>query len=73
MPKMQLEDFNHAMLRTIYAFYLLLYTLGVFAGGVALLPLGYFAVLMVRARILRKLWKSGKKQEHFILQITARN
>ena len=33
MPKMQLEDFNHAMLRTIYAFYLLLYTLGVFQVG----------------------------------------
>ena len=42
---MQLEDFNHAMLRLIYAFNLLFYSLFVFFVGFLLLPLAYRSLL----------------------------
>ena len=41
----ELEDFNHAMLRLIYAFNLLFYSLFVFFVGFLLLPLAYLSLL----------------------------
>ena len=48
----QLEDFNHAMLRFIYAFHLAFYTVAVFILGLLLVPLGYLAVLMMRFKLI---------------------
>lgn len=52
----QLEDFNHAMLRLIYGFHLCFYVVGVFVLGFLLIPLGYVAILVTRARLLRREW-----------------
>ena len=49
---MQLEDFNHAMLRAIYAFHLIFFGVMVLIVGVVLIPFGYLAVLVVRARLI---------------------
>ena len=49
---MQLEDFNHAMLRGIYAFYLFFFVLLVFTMGLILIPFGYFATLITKIRLL---------------------
>ena len=49
---MQLEDFNHAMLRAIYAFYLVFFGLLVLVYGIVMIPFGYLAVLVVRARLI---------------------
>ena len=49
---MQLEDFNHAMLRAIYAFHLIFFVVIVQIVGVVLIPFGYLAVLIVRVRLI---------------------
>ena len=49
---MQLEDFNHAMLRSIYAFHLALFGLFVLFMGFLFIPLGFFAVLAARGRLI---------------------
>ena len=47
-----MEDFNHAMLRAIYAFYLFFFILLAFTMGLALLPFGYLAALFIKIRVL---------------------
>ena len=49
---MQLEDFNHAMFRAIYAIYLVFFGLLVLVNGIIMIPFGYLAVLVVRARLI---------------------
>ena len=63
---MQLEDFNHAMLRGIYAFYLFFFTLLVFLLGVSLTPLGYLASLFIKLRLLLRDIVIGFKHETFM-------
>lgn len=57
------------MLRLIYGFYLSIFTGVVFAGGIVLLPLGYFAIIAIRIRVLSKLWSIRRKKENFMLSI----
>ena len=54
---MQVEDFNHAMLRGIYAFHLVFFALTVFILGILLIPFGYVAVAVTRARLLLREWR----------------
>ena len=53
---MELEDLNHALLRAAYAFHLLFYFAFVLVAGLALLPFGYVAVLVVRLRLVLREW-----------------
>ena len=68
---MQLGDFNWAMLRLIYGFYLLLIGLFVFVVGLLLIPMGYFCVLLVKIRLLKRAYALRKKREHFMLRSLA--
>ena len=52
MPGLQLEDFNHALLRGIYSFYLAIFSACFFILGLAIVPLGYLAILGIRIRVL---------------------
>ena len=52
---MQLEDFNHAMLRLIYALHLAFFTAAAFFLGIVLTPVGYFAVIVSKCRLLYKM------------------
>ena len=63
---MQLEDFNHAMLRGIYAFYLFFFTLLVFLLGVSLTPLGYLATLLIKLRLFSRDISIQFKREAFM-------
>ena len=65
---MQLEDFNHAMLRAIYSFYLALFALLVLLIGLLLVPLGYVSILVVRVRLLLRTMSHRNKRENFNLQ-----
>ena len=60
----QLVDFNYAMLRAIYAFYLSLFSLFVLAAGIFLAPVGYLATLVIKVRILLRSIKIGFKNEN---------
>ena len=64
---MQLEDFNHAMLRAIYSFYLGLFALIVLLIGLLLIPLGYVSILVVRVRLLLRTMSNRTKRENFNL------
>ena len=61
-PGMQLEDFNYAMLRGIYAFHLVFFALAVFVLGILLIPLGYVAVLVTRGRLILREWRVKHKR-----------
>ena len=65
---MQLEDFNHAMLRAIYSFNLALFALIVLLIGLLLVPLGYVSILVVRVRLLLRTMSHRNKRENFNLQ-----
>ena len=65
---MQLEDFNHAMLRAIYSFNLALFALIVLLIGLLLIPLGYVSILVVRVRLLLRTMSHRNKRENFNLQ-----
>ena len=60
---MQLVDFNHAMLRAIYCFYLCIFSSIVLLAGLLLIPLGYFVVIIIRLRIFMREMRVGKKKE----------
>ena len=65
---MQLEDFNHAILRAIYSFNLALFALIVLLIGLLLIPLGYVSILVVRVRLLLRTMSHRNKRENFNLQ-----
>ena len=60
---MQLEDFNHAMLRFVFALHLLLYSVFVFVFGLLLSPLGFIAILVSRARLAWREWRVKFRRE----------
>lgn len=49
---MQLEDWNHAMLRGIYAVHLILCALAVFLVGFLLIPVSYGCILYIKLRLI---------------------
>ena len=63
---MQLEDFNHAMLRAIYAFHLFFFGAFVFLTGLALIPFGYAATLFTRIRLVYRERGLPHKREWFM-------
>ena len=67
---MQLVDFNNAMLRVIYSFYLLIFASLVLAAGLLLFPVGYFSVLLIRLQILMRMIREGAKRESLNLELS---
>ena len=59
---MQLADFNYAMLRVIYSFYLVLLSSIVLIVGLLLVPLGYCSIVIVRIKIVLRECKIGRKR-----------
>ena len=59
---MQLADFNYAMLRLIYSFYLVLFSSIVLIVGLLLVPLGYCSIVIVRIKIVLRECKIGRKR-----------
>lgn len=57
------------MLRAIYAFYLIFFSLVVFSVGAFLLPLSTLAMIVTRVRIVRKQWALREKKENFMLKV----
>ena len=60
---MQLADFNYAMLRAIYCFYLLIFASIVLLVGLLLIPLGYCSIIIVKIRIIMRELRIGRKRE----------
>ena len=65
---MQLEDFNHALLRLIYTLHLAFFTAAAFFLGIELTPVGYFAVIVSKSRLLYKMWSVRYKRENTMLR-----
>ena len=63
---MQLEDFNHAMLRAIYAFHLFFFGAFVFLTGLILIPMGYVATLFTRIRLVYRECGLPHRREWFM-------
>ena len=59
------------MLRGIYAFYLFFFVTVFFVSGVALVPLGYLATLIVKSRLVLKAAKLPVKREAFMFRFTV--
>ena len=72
-PGVQLEDFNHAMLRAIYAFYLFFFILLAFTMGLALLPFGYLAALFIKIRLLYNNRLASHEEEVLMLETPTRS
>lgn len=64
---MQLEDFNLAMLRFIYGLHLLFISIFVFIVGLALIPLGYFCLVVIKLRLLWIAFPMRRTRENFLL------
>ena len=68
---MQLEDFNHAMLRLIYAFHLAIFGLAVLIFGLIMVPLGYLAVLGIRIRLIYLHCQAKHSKQSFMMRSTS--